>query len=214
MRSSGRRSPNRRRRPRRMAELIASLPRQIYCYVDRTFLSQGQERGFEPCAWFGLVSVPSRAWGLTVLLESGAVYTPLPPHAIAFSERPRAHDWRIDQAQRWDCFGVQFAVHEYEQLRERDVEAYVAGEWIRARYLFTAQHYDDGYSREPSQTKQYHFLQTEGDRLTALPGNCCLFHDTAFTRVSGKPSHLRVQRQVFYAEHGTIWDDTIGEETA
>lgn len=194
-----------------MATLIADTPRHIYCYVDRSFL--GDATGFEPCSLFGITSMPNRAWGHSVLLECGAVYSHVPPHALAFSEKPRAAEWSLQEAQVWDCFGVEFAVHEYAQLAGRDVDAYVLGEWLPGEYLFTAQHFADGYSREPSQAKQYHWIRLANDRLTILPGNRMLVHDPAFTRVAGKPSWLRVQRDVYTCESRNPWDRTIGEET-
>lgn len=197
-------------------ELIADLPRHIYCQVDRRFLSAGERDGFERVSWFGLTSMPGRAWGLSLLLECGAVYSHVPPHAIAFSPDPAA--WTLPEAQRWDCFGVHFAVHEYEQLQGRDVDAYIKprGEWLRGQYLFTAQHYGDGYSRAPDQAKQYHFIELELGRLAVLPGNCVLFHDQAFTRIDGKPAWLRVQTEVYSCESRDVapWDNTITEETA
>lgn len=196
-----------------MPELIASLPTHQYCWVDRAFLSQGQRQGFERCSWFGLTSVPGRTWGLSVLLECGATYIHVPPHALAFSEQPEPN-WTLEQAQRWDCFGVNFAVTTYTQLDGRDVDAYVRGKWLRAEYIFTAQHYGDPYSLAPDQAKQFHFLRTRRGRLTILPGNCLLFHDPAFTKARGKPDWLRTQTEVYTCESGEPWDKTIGDETA
>lgn len=195
-----------------MPDLFTSLPRQIYCYADRAFMSQGQRQGFERCAWFGLTSVPNRAWGLSVLLECGALYQMLPPNAIAF--RPDPPPWTLEQAQRWDCYSDRLAVHEYTMLAERDVDCYVRGEWLRGRYLTTAQNYGDGYSAEPEQAKQYHFVALNNGRLTALPGNCCLFHDPAFTKVNGKPDWLRTQTKVYACESREPWDATITESSA
>lgn len=193
-----------------MPQLIGDVPGgQIYCLVERRYLGNGD--GMEPCAWFGLVSTPNRAWGLTLLLECGAVYQNVPPHAIAFSECAAA--WNLERAQTWDTFGLDFTVHEYAQLAGRDVEAYTGGKWIGGTYLFTAQHYGDGYSREPSQAKAFHFIRLENGRLTIQPGNRMLVHDAAFTRVRGKPTWLRVQRDVYTCERRVPWDETIGEET-
>src|SRR5262245_58577858 len=100
-----------------MAELFTSLPRQQYCHVDRRYLSSGSKVGLEACMWMGLTSIPGRAWGLTVLLGSGALYSNVPPHALYFSVPGgdfSETNWRLEQAQRWDCFGYRFAVHEYD----------------------------------------------------------------------------------------------------
>lgn len=191
-------------------ELLGDIPRHVYCYVERRYL--GEKDGLEPCSWFGLISTPNRAWGLVLLLENGAVYQNVPPHAISFVEKDPP-EWKLEQSQTWDTFGVRFATHEYAQLAEREVEAYVHGDWLPGTYLFTAQHYSDGYSREPSQTKAFHFIRLENGRLTIQPGNRMLVHDPAFTRVQGKPMWLRTQREVYSVERRVPWDDTITDET-
>ena len=66
-----------------MSSSSASLPRHYYVWVDSAFIREGGA-GFEPAVWFGLHSHPGRAWGCHVMLECGAFYRGLPPHAIAF----------------------------------------------------------------------------------------------------------------------------------
>ena len=41
-----------------------------YVFVDASFTHK-DGIGFIPAVWYGLVSYPGRAWGCTVLLESG-----------------------------------------------------------------------------------------------------------------------------------------------
>jgi hypothetical protein len=77
--------------------MIASLPFHKYVWVDSSFIRTGGLSGFEPAVWFGLVSQYGRAWGLNVMLECGAVYRSLPPHAIAFRKNP--DPWTIKDAQ-------------------------------------------------------------------------------------------------------------------
>jgi hypothetical protein len=52
----------------------ANLPRHQYISVDKSVLSQGQVQGWEEAVWFGLSSVPHRAWACTVMLKCGALY--------------------------------------------------------------------------------------------------------------------------------------------
>lgn len=186
-----------------MSELFTSLPRHLYVHVDRTFVSSHD--GFEPAAWFGLTSIPGRAWGLSLLLESGAIYSQVPPHAISFVS-PAACSWTLSLAQMWDCFGVSFALHEYTHLAGRVVECWLPkgsrAKLKRGRYLFTAQHHGDGYSEAPEQAKQFHFIQLDNGRLTALPANRFVVHAPEFTRVAGLPSGLRRQTETYECEGG------------
>lgn len=193
-----------------MSRLFTSLPRHLYCYVERRFIAVDRaDPGLEPCTWFGLTSVPGRAWGLTVLLECGAIYSHVPPHAIVFGsedqtpEQVRNVAWPIGASQLWDCFGYDFAVHEYEHLAGRDVEVWVGNpsEVYAGSYLFTAQHYGDGYSRAPEQAKQYHFVELEVGRLTCVPANRMVVHAPEFTgKILGLPPWLRRQTEVYSCE--------------
>lgn len=191
-----------------MARLIASLPRHLYCMLERKYVREGGA-GLERCTWFGLTSVPGRAWGLSVLLENGAIYSHLPPHAIVFETdsiglHGNPKPWRIRQSQLWDCFGVDFALEEYSYLAGRTVYCSVehrAGELLEGEYLFTAQHYGDGYSRAPEQAKQYHFVRLELGRLVCLPANKLIVDAAEFTTIEAKlPTGLRRQTEVYSCE--------------
>ena len=199
-----------------MPTLLANLPRHLYIYVCNEALSQGQRSGVTRASWFGLVSLPNKVWGATVLLENGAVYTPVPLHTIRTeSSKDAGYDvWNPSDAQRWDCFGYDFTVIEYEQLAGRDVEAYIDGKWFQSTYMFTAQHYGDAYSQTPEQTKQYHFVDVHGLGIAALPTNCCVFHERCFTKPDGKPDWLRVSKEYPSCEEKYLWDKTVGDETA
>ena len=94
--------------------VTGQLPRHQYVWIDTTFTHK-ESIGFIPAVWFGLVSIPGRTWGCTVLLESGAIYRNLPPHALAFSKHPEP-TWKEQDAQRWDCYGNQFHAHIYDYL--------------------------------------------------------------------------------------------------
>jgi hypothetical protein len=172
------------------------LPHHQYCLVDARFISSGT--GFIPCVWFGLVSIPGRMWGCTIMLECGAVYRAVPPHAIAFNDNPEP-DWRIEHAQRWDCYGREFSAIEYTYLRGVSVEA-KAGNLLRTgEYLFTAAPIDDGFSRHPEQAKEFCFIKLNNGRLTIQPTDKVLFCDRSF--VSPKwPTDLKATTEIFSCE--------------
>lgn len=194
---------------------VCDLPAHQYVEVDRKFLSRGERDGWEEAVWFAVSAVPHRAWGLTVLLKCGAVYRGLPPHAIVLDPVGKVIDWKLEEAQRWDCFGYDFTCHRHAYLRELDCSAYIFPDrrWLPGSYLFTADFYDDAYSLEPSQTKSSHFIALDNGRLAVLPGNNLLWEEASFTRAQEKPSWLRVQNQSWHAERPG-WDHVVGEETA
>lgn len=172
--------------------MIQSLPRHHYVLVDSVFTHK-EPCGFVPAVWFGLVSQPSRCWGLNVLLECGAIYRALPPHAVAF--KADATPWTVREAQTWDCYGENFQVHEYAYLREMRCTAMIPMglREERGSYLFTAVPIGDGFSAYPEQAKEFSFIELENGRLTIQPTDLVLFEDASFTKASGWPRGLKRQ---------------------
>ena len=164
-----------------MSSSSASLPRHYYVWVDQSFIREGGT-GFEPAVWFGLHSHPGRAWGCHVMLECGAVYRGLPPHALAFDDKP--DDWTLPQAQMWDCYGRDFSLLRYTFLTGLQARA---TNGILCDYLFTAVPLTDGYSEHPSQSKEFMFTRTKGERLLILPTNKLRFIDKSFTAEGERP---------------------------
>lgn len=178
--------------------MITSLPIHKYVWVDSSFIRRA-ETGFEPAVWFGLVSQHGRAWGLNVMLECGAIYRSLPPHAIAFSPSPP--QWSLPEAQVWDCYSNECELHEYTYLRELSVRAMTKkGTSHAGTYLFTAAFLNDAYTRTPEQQKEFSFIQLDNHRLTIQPTNRTLFEDRSFTINSGAPNDLITQTQVWSCE--------------
>ena len=76
-------------------DLIGQLPHHQYVQVDTRFTHTQPVLPSTPAVWFGLVSYPGRAWGCTVLLESGAVYRNLPLHALAHTPNGLRLRWGV-----------------------------------------------------------------------------------------------------------------------
>jgi hypothetical protein len=131
------------------------------------------------------------------MLECGAVYRNVPPHAIAFSNSPDYY-WTLPQAQVWDCYGTEFDVIRYDYLA--DLEARYDGGDDKATYLFTACPHGDGFSAAPEQSKEFMFMRTTGDRLLIRPTNMVLFGERSFTVDTGWPTDIKTSTQVWRAE--------------
>jgi hypothetical protein len=119
------------------------------------------------------------------MLECGAFYRGLPPHAISFSAKPACTDWTLQQAQMWDCYGRDFSLLVYDYLDALRVK--VKG-GTDGEYLFTAVPQGDAFTEHPSQGKEFMFIRTAGDRLTIVPTNNLLFEERSFTVDKGWPS--------------------------
>jgi hypothetical protein len=183
--------------------MIGALPRHHYVWVD-TRHTHITPQGFVPAVWFGLVSFPGRMWGCNVLLESGAVYRNLPPHALAFSQDPKAKEkeWTEKDAQVWDCYGYAFSCLEYPYLHGLEAKARWNGWELMGDYLFTVAPIGDGFSAYPEQAKEFTAIQLENDRLTIQPTNHVLFRDRSFTRNKEMefPADLKRQTDVWQCE--------------
>lgn len=162
--------------------LIGEMPRHHYVWVDTAF-THNTPCGFVPAVWYGLVSLRGRVWGCTVMLQSGAVYRNLPPHAIAFCEKPEP--WTVKDAQRWDCYGERFTAIEYRYLHDLKVMAHcnegAASRTVPGTYLFTVGPVMDGFSMYPEQSKEFSFVRLDNGRLTVQPTNHLLFRERSFT---------------------------------
>jgi hypothetical protein len=176
-----------------------NIPHHQYVFVDSRFITNELEPTWLPAVWFGLVSVPGRMWGLNVMLECGAVYRNVPPHAIAFEPATEEPHWTCFQAQRWDCYGHAFSTLEYTYLRGLSA---VVKCWTADRdgdYLFTAVPIDDGFSRHPGQSKEFMFMRLNNERLTIQPTDKVVFKDASFTKTAW-PTHLKRNETVYSCE--------------
>lgn len=187
-----------------MPTYTGPLPHHRYIYVDTAFTHR-EPHGFVPAVWFALASWPSRAWGLTVVLESGACYRNLPPHAVAFSGKPEP-DWPLHRAQRWDCYGWRWSANEYPYLRGQRVRVRCGKDVeLSGDYMFSVAPLDDGFSAEPAQNKEFTFVALDNGRLTIQPTDYLLIADTSFCDVEW-PRGLKRQTDIYSAE-GAEGDD-------
>lgn len=179
--------------------LVGELPRHLDVLVDTAF-THTEPQGFVPAIWFGLVSYPGRAWGCTVLLESGAVYRNLPPHALAFPDYEMT-EWSIREAQCWDCYAESFTTLEYDLLREHRCVVRAGDTEFNGEYLFTAAPVGDAWSTRPEQAKEFSFIRLTNGRLTIQPTNRVLFEERAFTTRDAKwPEGLKRQTEIWSCE--------------
>ena len=178
---------------------IASLPIHKYVWIERSFIRKNG-KGLEPAVWFGIVSIPGRVWGLNVMLECGAVYRNLPPHAISFNPQ-KVCPWGVAMSQTWDCYGERFAVHEYTYLSGLRAQCLLGdGKEYSGDYMFTVCPIGDGFSRQPDQAKEFMFVALDNGRLTIQPTNRVLFSDRSFTNGQGWPKDLKPNLNIYSCE--------------
>jgi len=179
--------------------LIGPLPQHRYCWIDTTFThAQPQTPRWQPAVWFGLVSFPGRAWGCTVLLESGAVYRNIPPHALAFCADPQPLTLR--EAQTWDCYHTDFSAVIYPYLDGLRAQVRTGETCQQGCYLFSVAPVGDGFSAAPDQAKEFHFLELDTGGLTIQPTNRVVYEEKSFTVSGHMPVGLKLQTDVYSCE--------------
>jgi hypothetical protein len=174
-----------------------NLPHHIYCWVDSSFIRKdAKPNTYEPCIWFALHAKAGHSWGCHVMLECGAVWRGVPPHALAFTPDPEKN-WHLKDTQIWDCYGDQFSVLIYSYLHSQQAEIRRSG--LFGQYLFTVIPMYDGYSQHPSQSKEFMFIQLDNGRLTIMPTNELRFHDKSYTE-GDWPKDLKLNTSTWRVE--------------
>ena len=195
-----------------MSTHIADIPNPFYCYVQDEFLYNFQ-KGFgdlTECLVYGISALPSRAWGLSILLKNGALVQHIPLHALTTKKHP-AHIHPLDHLQIWSCYGYEFVAHEYSALSELPVKVYLKNSiWENGRYLFTAAPYEDFYSMTPDQHKHFNFVALDCGRIGAWPGNRTMVYDSSFVELPEKRPQYLVNTRVWHIE-GLDEDDAFDE---
>jgi hypothetical protein len=175
-----------------------NLPHHLYCYVNTAFTHK-EPRGLMPAVFFAITSTPGRAWGCHVLLENGAVYRNLPPNALFFADNSNT-DWLLQESQHWDCYGWRFATIEYEYLKGLRCEARCGEDIYHGEYLFTAAPFDDGFSLDPGQNKEFMFIKLNNGALTIQPTDRVVFKDKSFTSFNEWPRGMRLGEEIYKVE--------------
>ena len=199
-----------------------SIPQHLYGWVDQGILRGATEDNgkFERCVIFGVTSIPSRALHFSILCESGAQWARIPLHKLRHDKSTSERVHNLPQLQTWDCLGWDFAVVQYEYLREMGCEYRTRdGDMVPASYWFTLDHTDNGYSQYPPEHKCYHMLLLEdgSGQIAAQPNNRILWRDDSFVRPN--PAQVAEYRVVpedtWHAELGRNADFTkiINEPT-
>ncbi len=178
------------------------IPTHQYCYVEQSYITNGELSGIEPCVGFGIVAYTGRVWGCQIMLKSGAVYREVPIHALCHTHTVALNPWSPQLAQQWDCYGIEFSTLCYKYLYGLDARARCgSNQEFEGKYLFTAVPIGDAYSEAPDEAKEFQFIQLDNGRFTCQPTNRVLFIDKSFTDRDAKwPTHLRALENTYHAE--------------
>jgi hypothetical protein len=177
---------------------IGAMPTHRYIWIDSEYTHE-KPVGPVEAMWVGLTSIPSRAWGINVILrEGGALYRNIPPNAVRFQEQA-LENWRIEESQLWDCYSYNFTILQNPILRVMPVSVKVRQNILSGTYLFSTAHLNDGWSDSPDQDKEFIFIELNNGRLTIQPTNKVAFIDKSYTLPTTLPK-LKLQETIYSCE--------------
>jgi hypothetical protein len=128
---------------------------------------------------FGIQSVSGKILTFHVLTDSGMLRSRVPISEI-YTKVP-TNDIPFYYKQLWDCFSENVAVVEYEFLAFHKAQVVLRdGSKVWATYILTIDWYNNPYSKEPSDYKCGHLLESDDGYLLCMPNNRIFWKDSNF----------------------------------
>lgn len=158
-----------------------SLP-PIGVYVRNSFTHNEDDPEYANKTWGRLIgarSLQNQAIQFQVLLETGALFTGLPAHAICFEKE--APDRELIDCQMWDSISSDIEMVQFDTLLYMPCTLMLhSGEIIKGEYLFTIDHVGTkDLSRDPTEWKMFHVIKSEEGNLHLYPQYRIQFLDDA-----------------------------------
>lgn len=185
----------------------ADIP-YLRCLVRRKFISRAGS-GFEEAYAFAIQSIPGRALGFHVMLQSGAHYRGVPIHAISLHE---CAGLDLSDCQLWDSFSYRPEVTVFSYLRDHEADCYMRSCTKSGTYLFTVDWLPDswerpGFTLSPEQNKCAHVMALSDGNICALPTNRVAWKDGYFVGQEPDPRGMgyTVQDKTYHSE-SSQWD--------
>lgn len=197
--------------------LTGSLPRHLYGFVDKRILHGMDEKykgQFEACVIMAITSRPSRCLHFEILCESGAKWANIPIHMLRWDlPDDGAVQHPLSELQAWDCHGYDFTVFEIEYMREMACTFFTpTKQKIKAHYICTLDHTENGFSLYPPEHKNYNlmFLEDGSGQIAAMPNNRILWQDHSFVKPDQKLEYKTMSSDTWHCEE----KDENPQETA
>jgi len=128
---------------------------------------------------FGIQSFAGKILTFHVITDSGMLRSRVPISEI-YTKVP-TNDIPFYYKQLWDCFSENVAVVEYEFLAfHKDQVVLRNGSKVWATYILTIDWYNNPYSKEPSDYKCGHLLESDDGYLLCMPNNRIFWKDSNF----------------------------------
>ncbi len=183
-----------------------SLPFHLYVHVDNAFLGPAMPEGTTQGIWHGVYGREGQVLACHVLLQSGAHWSGLPVHALAWREGAASGD--AAELMPWGCMGAHVEVWHAEYLeglpgsvRQRRRLDDGSGEGTVAvplRHTGIGVDWSDGFSRYPQEHKPLSLVALDSGRFALLPNNYFMLSDKHFTANDIRVKHYRRGERVYW----------------
>jgi len=161
-------------------KLNSSIP-NFKALVKKSFFTKDEKDSNEyyNVYVFGIQSFAGKILTFHVITDSGMLRSRVPISEI-YTKVP-TNDIPFYYKQLWDCFSENVAVVEYEFLAFHKAQVVLRdGSKVWATYILTIDWYSNPYSKEPSDYKCGHLLESDDGYLLCMPNNRIFWKDSNF----------------------------------
>jgi hypothetical protein len=161
-------------------KLNSSIP-NFKAFVKKSFFTKDENDSNEyyNVYVFGIQSFAGKILTFHVITDSGMLRSRVPISEI-YTKVP-TNDIPFYYKQLWDCFSENVAVVEYEFLAFHKAQVVLRnGSKVWATYILTIDWYNNPYSKEPSDYKCGHLLESDDGYLLCMPNNRIFWKDSNF----------------------------------
>jgi len=161
-------------------KLNSSIP-NFKALVKKSFFTKDEKDSNEyyNVYVFGIQSFAGKILTFHVITDSGMLRSRVPISEI-YTKVP-TNDIPFYYKQLWDCFSENVAVVEYEFLAFHKAQVVLRdGSKVWATYILTIDWYNNPYSKEPSDYKCGHVLESDDGYLLCMPNNRIFWKDSNF----------------------------------
>ncbi len=161
-------------------KLNSSIP-NFKALVKKSFFTKDEKDSNEyyNVYVFGIQSFAGKILTFHVITDSGMLRSRVPISEI-YTKVP-TNDIPFYYKQLWDCFSENVAVVEYEFLAFHKAQVVLRdGSKVWATYILTIDWYNNPYSKEPSDYKCGHLLESDDGYLLCMPNNRIFWKDSNF----------------------------------
>ena len=161
-------------------KLNSSIP-NFKALVKKSFFTKDEKDSSEyyNVYVFGIQSFAGKILTFHVITDSGMLRSRVPISEI-YTKVP-TNDIPFYYKQLWDCFSENVAVVEYEFLAFHKAQVVLRdGSKVWATYILTIDWYNNPYSKEPSDYKCGHLLESDDGYLLCMPNNRIFWKDSNF----------------------------------